>query len=158
MARIKGPVLTFCVHLSISATLFVARSMIKDRPRACIQFPYTSLPSLRTPCDPPDASAQLQVFYEEFSTSARVGSTPLVIPFKFLREKHIIQRRVSGNTTQSSSCVTHRFNPIDQVLHHPFCVTVPSDVCQAVFEMNRSWRSCATTRFPCGAFANFRVR
>src|SRR5258708_1957237 len=87
MGRIKSPVLTFCVQLPISATLFVARSMIKDRPRTCIQFPYTSLPSLRTPCEPPDASAQLQAFYEEFSTSARSGSTPLVIPFKFLRRE-----------------------------------------------------------------------
>jgi hypothetical protein len=68
MARIKGPLLTFCVHQSISATFFVARSMIKDRPRTCIQFPYTSLSSLRTPGEPPDASAQLQAFYEEFST------------------------------------------------------------------------------------------
>ena len=35
----------------------------------------------------------------------------------------------------------HRFNPIDQVFPDPFRVTVPNDVCQAVFEMNRSWRT-----------------
>ena len=34
-----------------------------------------------------------------------------------------------------------RFNPIDQVFLNPCRITVPHDVSQAVFEVNRSWRT-----------------
>jgi hypothetical protein len=47
----------------------------------------------------------------------------------------------SGALLAPTGALSNWFNPIDQILPDPFCVAVPNDVCQAVFEMNRSWQT-----------------
>src|SRR5580698_1143352 len=59
------------------------------------------------------------------------------VPARFNKRQFVEPRALLAPTCS----LPHRFDPIDQVFPNPFRVTVPNDVCQAVFEMNRSWQT-----------------